>query len=476
MVVSFYAHYFNFIFLINCDCKSEAKMNPFDIFSVRFIIIMSISFHCPSLALNITDFVFGENTKFLPAAFGDFNSDKLTDMFVLTKDMKTVKVLMSHTDPPLFREPANGPSCTFESLLIVSVVPGDFDGNGGMDVLIISFGKETKTYNVFILWGSLKNMTFECPPEDKPLLKLSGQPLVMDVNGDMIPDLFGEDENGTRTFWVFNTERKPPMVVPWHSEEPYSKLKKPSSHAFVDLNSDLAADLWVTAENNFEICATVRGVYLLNTTIDLPSKWKYVGQTSFADVNLDGHIEAVMPVCEDEKVLCKTSLIYMYDISRREWIQLDVSFEDPQGNIWSFATSSMNDIYTDTTTLRIGDFNLDGYPDFLVTLFDQSQNPRVILMENVECSGDSCKYHRSFAPKWDLFKEFGKTVLGTFFDVQEDGKLDVLLVQKTDDGDYQLGVYKDATEYDAVFIKVSNSMKILYFIMISMVFQYSFNH
>ena len=45
---------------------------------------------------DITDSVFGnEKNSFLPAAFGDFNSDKLTDIIVLKKDRKSVAVLLA---------------------------------------------------------------------------------------------------------------------------------------------------------------------------------------------------------------------------------------------------------------------------------------------------------------------------------------------------------------------------------------------
>ena len=47
---------------------------------------------------NITAAVFGttlENRSFIPAAFGDFNSDKLTDMVVLKHDKKMVAVLLA---------------------------------------------------------------------------------------------------------------------------------------------------------------------------------------------------------------------------------------------------------------------------------------------------------------------------------------------------------------------------------------------
>ena len=61
---------------------------------------------------DITESVFGnEGKSVLPAAFGDFNSDKLTDIIVLKKDRKSVAVLLaseqnvvSVDSGPMFRE------------------------------------------------------------------------------------------------------------------------------------------------------------------------------------------------------------------------------------------------------------------------------------------------------------------------------------------------------------------------------------
>ncbi|KAL1457072.1 hypothetical protein WDU94_001745, partial [Cyamophila willieti] len=43
---------------------------------------------------NMTDQVFGDVTDGLPAAFGDFNSDELTDMFVLRDNGHTLQILL----------------------------------------------------------------------------------------------------------------------------------------------------------------------------------------------------------------------------------------------------------------------------------------------------------------------------------------------------------------------------------------------
>lgn len=408
-----------------------------------------------SWGLNFTDYVFGANTNFLPVAFGDFNSDKLTDLFVVTEDGKTVEVLISQPEPPLMIAPGpeGGPSCTYKSLNIRNVAPGDFDGNGAMDVMIVSFNKSISPfYQVFILWGNLKEMTLKCGSEDTPLLNLTGQPLVMDYNGDMIPDLFGEDEEKRRMFWVFGPKREPPQPVPVHKDN-LPNLTLPSSNAFIDLNDDLAADLWVTAKGQYEVWVKSGNGFMLNVTTKPPNVSIVTGQTSFADVNLDGEVEALIPVCKD--LSCSQSAVYIYSYGPDKWIELDINFKDPSDYIWRYPSQSLPDYhYTETITLRIGDYNLDGYPDFLVTLINSNNKPRVILMENVKCEAACNNYPRKFIPKWNLFEEFGDTVLGTFCDFQEDGTLEVLLVRKDSDGKYQLGVYKDPTEYDAVFVKV----------------------
>lgn len=46
-----------------------------------------------SHASDITDKVFGTNKEGIVAAFGDFNSDELTDVFLIRDEMKTLEIL-----------------------------------------------------------------------------------------------------------------------------------------------------------------------------------------------------------------------------------------------------------------------------------------------------------------------------------------------------------------------------------------------
>ena len=430
--------------------KKIANMNPLKLLTVLITVTQT-------WGLNFTEYVFGTNTNFLPAAFGDFNSDKLTDLFVVTEDGKTLEVLISQPEPPLMLAsgPNGGPSCTYKSISILNVAPGDFDGNGAMDVMIVSYNATAARYQVYILWGNLKEMSLECGSEDAPVITMSGQPLVMDYNGDMIPDLFGEDENKTRMFWVFGPKRDPPTLVPVVKEGNLTALMLPSSHAFIDLNDDLAADLWVTAKEQYEVWMKSSDGFKQKRITKLSGE--VIGQTSFADVNLDGEVDALVPVCKDKS--CSKSAIFLYSYWNAKWIELDVNFKDPSENVWTYPPHVLPSYrYTDTITLRVGDYNLDGYPDFLVTLINSKGNPRITLMENVKCDQKCNIYPRKFVPKWNLFEDFGDSVLGTFCDFQEDGTLDILLVRKDSDGKYQLGVYKDPNEYDAVFVKVRNHL------------------
>ena len=68
---------------------------------MRKLLIAVIFCSAVTQASDLTDVsaaVFGEDTdilKFLPAAFGDFNSDKLTDFIVLDGGQRTVAVLLA---------------------------------------------------------------------------------------------------------------------------------------------------------------------------------------------------------------------------------------------------------------------------------------------------------------------------------------------------------------------------------------------
>lgn len=205
------------------------------------------------VSIDITYPVFGSSVQGQPAAFGDFDSDELTDMFILKEQGRSVEIMFGSNVEPFLR-PGLHTRCKFNKHQITSVVPGDFNGDALMDLLVTVKNISAKTWSsnwfsetetqkndldVHILWGELN--VLKCPDEDKPLFTIFDQPLVINYDNNMIVDLFGvkKMENGTfqRTFWLFNSTGNF-TEVPMDTDKSVpmnTKIRIPQSHGFVDL-------------------------------------------------------------------------------------------------------------------------------------------------------------------------------------------------------------------------------------------------
>lgn len=191
---------------------------------------------CNDITLN----TFGALTDGMPAAFGDFNSDELTDVFVLRDNGKTIEILLANDEEPLLRTAKPNPlRCTFTNP-ITSVVPGDFDGDALMDILVTTIKRRTDRdgsdgralTSVHVIWGGASYLN--CSNESSPVLNIIGQPLAIDYNQDMIIDLFGLSAGNVRTFWIFNKTRGQPEEIRMEGRD-HAALSQPHSHAFLGL-------------------------------------------------------------------------------------------------------------------------------------------------------------------------------------------------------------------------------------------------
>ena len=120
---------------------------------------------------NVTESVFGSQTDLdmIPVAFGDFNADKLTDVFVLIPNEAEgnlmLRILLAKSQSISIQrqegyfvdsEQVNdGLACKYPNGdVVVSVVPADFDGDGGMDLAVVTKDKDKKgAVNTHILYG-----------------------------------------------------------------------------------------------------------------------------------------------------------------------------------------------------------------------------------------------------------------------------------------------------------------------------------
>lgn len=405
-----------------------------------FLLINSCLLSTHVSALDFTTSVFGDRPVGSLAAFGDFNSDKLTDIFILDHQQESFSILLAYPQPPFLRLDVQL-SCSFKGKKIAALVPGDFDGDAAMDVLVLTNQGNTNHYDVYIAWGALTQLT--CP--DTPLLHVYGHPLVLDYNKDMIADLFGLDgQDKNRTFWIFNNNRTVDRTIQMGVKD--RPLRIPHSHGFADLDGDLSADLLLTTTDGYELWEHVKeGFEWDGKSIPLPVKGaSHTGQSVFLDLDSNGRLDHLVPVCVDSK--CTNSSFFIFTGTQWKLVECDLK-EPTNGESWTFHPPDPERPYLEAVTARSGDFNLDGFPDLLVTLTRAGyKEPRAVLLENTEGG-------RKLIPRWDLLSQWnnGTSVLASaFYDVQEKGTLDVLLVQENG----RMAAYENGLDYDANFIKV----------------------
>lgn len=63
--------------------------------------------------------------------------------FFFSDNNKVVEILLAHEEEPILRSAENKLQCFFSNSQITSVVPGDFDGDALMDVMVTTTFKRT---------------------------------------------------------------------------------------------------------------------------------------------------------------------------------------------------------------------------------------------------------------------------------------------------------------------------------------------
>ncbi|KAF7644846.1 hypothetical protein LDENG_00214670 [Lucifuga dentata] len=182
---------------------------------------------------DVTVDLFGAENYGTVAAFGDFNSDKQTDIFIIREQSELV-IFLADLKTPYFKPKIYIKDVLPSGTIISSVVPGDYDGDSQMDVLLttrINFEKTT----VFIFWGN--NQTLDLGGWLRLNKTFTDQPLVMDFNGDMIPDIFGVS-NPPSTEVCYLKSRNP---VCRNALSLPVNMRVPHANAFTDLNKDFTA-------------------------------------------------------------------------------------------------------------------------------------------------------------------------------------------------------------------------------------------
>ncbi|XP_003222974.2 T-cell immunomodulatory protein [Anolis carolinensis] len=413
---------------------------------------------------NVTPQLFGSQASGRLAAFGDFNSDKQTDLFVLRADSE-LNIFQADQKEPYFKPKVK---LLLRNVVITSVVPGDYDGDSQMDVLLTTHPQKQPNadLSVLIFWGN--NQTLDINRKLVLNKTFHDEPLIMDFNGDLIPDVFG----------VTNESDKPQVLIgsndrnlSWQPAlDTENKMYAPHSHAFIDLTNDFTADLFLTTVSNdkqiqFEIWENQNGNFTKPTQKKptyikkKPEGAVIVGQSVFADFDGDGQTEHLLPACAD--AACQKSVIYLTKPGSDQWFPVLQNFTN-KGTVWGFVPYNSDPSSAEFSvpiTLHIGDYNMDGYPDALAILRNTSgSNQQAFLLQNVECNNASCAgAHRMFKVYWELsdLHQIKDAMVATFFDIYEDGILDILVLSNNSSKkEFTIHALKNNFEADAYFVKV----------------------
>lgn len=416
-------------------------------------------------------------------------------------------------------------------VLVENVVAADLNYDGRVDVLVMAMqpGQERRGPLRLLHYASRPDGSLAGVPEELPPSALA-QPLTVDASGQQRTELLGHADATPATLSVWrnwhglngtqNMTVEPVRLVSRGAAPPACRLAHPHGSAFVDMNGDCLADLFLVCEED----AGRTSYQIWTAQRDAPRTFAYArsgmlpegsGALSFADMNRDGTIDVVFPSC-DRHGACHINIGYnrqvplcslekeglfgawrhgrgserdaarrcrdpqhLCDADDQFELNLDVSPGNPL-----LARIHVRDAtgdpklllrddaapQTQPVAVRLGDYNMDGYPDAVVLTVPERARPletRVHLLESVACTagapgcaaGDEAALRRALRRVPHTVLDTYKQVRGvSFVDIDEDGTLDLLLHsakagQPRRSADREVAFVQNNVFHDAFFLK-----------------------
>ncbi|GAA5874252.1 hypothetical protein JCM8547_007805 [Rhodosporidiobolus lusitaniae] len=455
----------------------------------------------------------------LVAAFGDYNADQLNDVFVLSSDQRSLSVWLWDRKAYEFKEKVETRIRTKSDFIITNVVPGDFDYDGKLDVLLMGgknpgswWSDDEETHMQIHLQQA--DGSFSAPYSvDSSTLP---QPMPLDATGDMRTDLLGfayeDKKNSPPRLWNNTWEASNHTSVFSLSDAPFDlsstssgsfscKFPSPHFNSFIDLNGDCLADLFLMcekpsgSETEFEYQIWLNSQegkgFKLARTGDLPKGTKSV---SFADMDRDGTIDMVItsctssndcslsiayndqiPLCDstlapgqeqekcrDPEDLCVADPDFKFNLStdnNPSYTVIPISSLLPSHTLLTTSTSFRGTI---PTPPQIGDYNIDGYPDLLITT-SHSGSKTATILQSRPCEKGSCtdeevkRGRRAFRVVTEGAEALGKikdVESAVWVDMDDDGSLDILVQRSGNSGAARNPIFiKNNYFHDAFFLK-----------------------
>ncbi|GAA6012102.1 hypothetical protein JCM11491_001751 [Sporobolomyces phaffii] len=306
----------------------------------------------------------------LVAAWGDFDSDQFLDLFHLAYDQRALSVYTWDRTAYEWREHAPARIKTRSDFVVTNVVPGDYNRDGRLDVLLMGerhpgwAGQRGGTTEMLVYLQSPEGGTFAEPISlDAAALP---QPIPLDATGMMTTSLLGfspSSSSPSPQLWLNDASVSPSSpsssvnvssslsMTPTPASTRFDFASHPAgtwtcqsptphSNQFLDLDGDCLADVFVTClggdKNDdpdrlrYEIWINEkpdpnvdsrdgddvvldeerRGKFVWKRGGDLPVGTRSV---SFADMDRDGTLDMVLTVCPHRKNKRDCSIVIAYN-------------------------------------------------------------------------------------------------------------------------------------------------------------------
>ena len=414
------------------------------------------------------------------AAWSYFSSTRFLDVWIVDAQRQSVSVhAWDHTHFRFNATPVTRVSVP-DGLHIVDAMVADYTHDGHADLLVMAERPTSTTLSLY-LWAAVvahDGTTTLAPPITLPA-STRAHPLTIDATGALAADLLGHVASDPTTLTLWHAAQDTVVTEPlaMHGDgTPPCQLAHPHSSAHVDMNGDCLADLFLVCDAgrgrlSYQVWTARRDAprtYDLARVGDLPPG---TGALSFADMNRDGTIDVVFPACERDR--CYIHIAYNEQMPlcaperRGVWGARNASAERCRDAAQLCApddafvlrdgpdlvripidalTSDRRLLLVDDVgasqpvPVRVGDYNLDGYPDLAVLTVPRGAAPgetRLHLLESRPCGGASgaAAGCAPSGPEHRTFARVRRSVLDreayvrsvAFIDLDEDGTLDLML-------------------------------------------------
>ncbi|WWC70229.1 uncharacterized protein I206_104179 [Kwoniella pini CBS 10737] len=459
---------------------------------------------------------------------GDWNGDQKLDLFTLDENKKTITVNLWNKEKFSF---TSAHTLTLSST-ISNIVPGDYNHDGHLDLLVMYvqnddggwWGSKNEKLGMEIFLGGAEDGGFQTASW-KLDSSLPTQPIVFDADSSLKPSLLGlvptEDKtDGLLRTWLNNSTGLALGPTPLRSPEQACTLANPHSSAFIDIDGDCLPDLVLHCAQSKSSLRSIqiwlnkgKSGFELSKSYDLP---RGSGPLSFGDINRDGSIDIIFPTCAQQSkstgigTECNLNVAYnkqvpicSTEVSQstkegalrcRGWGELctpDDNFQftfdssDPDFTSVPFSTllsdktgSSVGGILLHLPDqpeiplpIRIGDYNVDGFPDLLLTVqsivkggvLASKEVNQVKILVNVPCSKNvpgcegTAKSKRGFrvgsGKAWEALDSITDAEGASWMDLDDDGSLDILVQRSGAQSGERIAFIQNNFYHDAFFLK-----------------------